>query len=147
MDLIDFAILDELKKNGRQSASEISKKVSLSIPAVAERIRKLEKAEIIHQYTIKINRDKIGKRLLSFIFVNIERTENIDIFRNMIIQHCCVLECHHVAGTYDYLLKVITEDTQALEFFLSKTLKKIKGISNSNTIITLVTLKEEINYF
>ncbi len=147
MDLIDFAILDELKKNGRQSASEISKKVSLSIPAVAERIRKLEKAEIIQQYTIKINRDKIGKRLLSFIFVNIERTENIDIFRNMIIQHCCVLECHHVAGTYDYLLKVITEDTQALEFFLSKTLKKIKGISNSNTIITLVTLKEEINYF
>ncbi len=147
MDLIDFAILDELKKNVRQSASEISKKVSLSIPAVAERIRKLEKAEIIQQYTIKINRDKIGKRLLSFIFVNIERTENIDIFRNMIIQHCCVLECHHVAGTYDYLLKVITEDTQALEFFLSKTLKKIKGISNSNTIITLVTLKEEINYF
>ena len=76
--LIDFAILDELKKNGRQSASEISKKVSLSIPAVAERIRKLEKAEIIQQYTIKINRDKIGKRLLSFIFVNIERTENIE---------------------------------------------------------------------
>ena len=147
MDLIDFAILDELKKNGRQSASKISKKVSLSITAAAERIRKLEKAEIIQQYTIKINRDKIGKRLLSFIFVNIERTENIDIFRNMIIQHCCVLECHHVAGTYDYLLKVITEDTQALEFFLSKTLKKIKGISNSNTIITLVTLKEEINYF
>lgn len=145
MDAIDIAILDELKQNGRASASEISKKVSLSIPAVSERIRKLEHAEIIQQYTIKINRQKIAQRLLAFIFVNIDKNENIDNFRNTIVQHDCVLECHHVAGSYDYLLKVALEDTQALENFLSKTLKKIKGVASSNTIITLITLKEEIN--
>ncbi|HWR19586.1 MAG TPA: Lrp/AsnC ligand binding domain-containing protein, partial [Clostridia bacterium] len=71
---------------------------------------------------------------------------DIDSFRNAIVQHNCVLECHHVAGTYDYLLKVIVEDTHALENFLTKTLKKIHGVSSSNTIITLVTLKEEINF-
>lgn len=146
MDTIDYAILNELKQNGRASASEISKKVNLSIPAVAERIRKLEQTEIIQQYTIKINRDKIEKRLLAFIFVNIDKTENIDNFRNAIVQHNCVLECHHVAGTYDYLLKVVVEDTPALENFLSKTLKKINGVSSTNTIITLITLKEEINF-
>ncbi len=146
MDAIDYAILNELKVNGRASASEISKKVKLSIPAVAERIRKLEQAEVIRQYTIKINRDKIEKRLLAFIFINIDKTEDIDNFRNVIVQHNCVLECHHVAGTYDYLLKVIAEDTKALENFLSKTLKKIKGVSSSNTIISLITLKEEINF-
>ncbi len=146
MDAIDYAILNELKVNGRASASEISKKVNLSIPAVAERIRKLEQTEVIRQYTIKINRDKIEKRLLAFIFININKTEDIDNFRNVIVQHNCVLECHHVAGTYDYLLKVIVEDTKALENFLSKTLKKIKGVSCSNTIISLITLKEEINY-
>ncbi|WMJ77707.1 MULTISPECIES: Lrp/AsnC family transcriptional regulator [unclassified Sedimentibacter] len=146
MDSIDYAILNNLKENGRASASEISKKVNLSIPAVAERIRKLEQSGIIQQYTIKINRNKIGKYLLAFVFVNIDKTENIDGFRNEIVKHNCVLECHHVAGGYDYLLKVAVEDTQALENFLSKTLKKIKGISGSNTIITLITLKEEINF-
>lgn len=146
MDEIDYTILNELKNNGRASASEIGRKVNLSIPAVAERIKKLEQAEVIQQYTIKINRDKIEKRLLAFIFINIDKTEDIDNFRRVIVQHNCVLECHHVAGTYDYLLKVITEDTQGLENFLSKTLKKIKGVSSSNTIITLITLKEEINF-
>lgn len=145
MDTIDYAILNELKRNGRASASEISKKVNLSIPAVAERIRKMEQAEVIQQYTIKINREKIGKRLLAFIFVNIDKAENIDNFKNTIVQHDCVLECYHVAGIYDYLLKVVTEDTQTLEDFLSNTLKKIKGVSSSNTFIALITLKEKIN--
>lgn len=146
MDAIDIAILNALKENGRASASEISRKVNLSIPAVAERIRKLEQADVIQQYTIKINRNKMKKRLLVFIFVKIDKTEDIDGFRNTIVQHNCVLECHHVAGAYDYLLKVILEDTQALEDFLSNTLKKMKGVSISNTIITLTTLKEEINF-
>lgn len=146
MDEIDVAILNELKQNSRSSASEISKKVSLSIPAVAERIRKLEQSGIIQQYTIRINRQKTEQRLLAFIFVNIDKNENIDNFRNTIVQYNCVLECHHIAGAYDYLLKVVLEDTEALEVFLSKKLKKIKGVASSNTIIILITLKEEINF-
>lgn len=145
MDAIDYAILNELKENGRATSSEISKKVNLSIPAVAERIRKLEQAEVIQQYTVRINRSKVEKRLLAFIFVNIDKTENIDSFRDAVVRHHCVLECHHVAGNYDYLLKVVTKDTQALESFLSNALKNIKGVSGSSTVITLVTLKEEIN--
>ncbi|WOO37041.1 Lrp/AsnC family transcriptional regulator [Anaerocolumna sp. AGMB13020] len=145
MDNIDIGILSELKKNGRASASEISRKVSLSIPAVAERIRKLEQSGIIEQYTIKVSRSKTGNRLLAFIFVNINKNENIDNFRNIIVKHSCVLECHHVAGEYDYLLKVVLEDTEALEYFLTSILKKIKGVDSSNTIISLTTLKEELN--
>ncbi len=145
MDEIDIAILNRLKQNSRSTASEISKKVNLSIPAVTERIRKLEKSGVILQYTIRINRLKTEQRLLSFIFVNIDRSESIENFRNTIVQYNHVLECHHVAGTYDYLLKVVSEDTEALEDFLSETLKKIKGVTSTNTIITLITLKEEIN--
>lgn len=144
MDAIDTAILHELKENARASASEISKKVNLSIPAVAERIRKLEQSGIIAQYTVRLNRDKLGKSLLAFIFVNIGKVEDIDPFRAAIIQHDCVLECHHIAGTYDYLLKVLVQDTEALEQFLS-TIKKMAGVSNSNTNIVLKTLKEQLN--
>ncbi|MCH5138794.1 Lrp/AsnC family transcriptional regulator [Clostridiaceae bacterium UIB06] len=145
MDSIDFKIIDALKENSRSSTSEISKRVSLSIPAVAERIRKMEEGNIIEKYTIKVNRDKMNYKLLAFIFVNIDRSENIENFRKSIIQYSSVLECHHVAGEYDYLLKVLVEDTKALEYFVSNMLKKIKGVVKSNTIIALSSLKENIN--
>lgn len=145
MDVIDLSILNELRENGRASATEISKRVNLSIPAVTERIRKLEQTGVIEQYTVRINRRKMEKRLLVFIMVNIDQTEHIDGFRELIVKHSCVMECHHLAGAYDYLLKVATEDTEALEDFLTNVLKKIPGVSSSNTFITLKTLKEEIS--
>ncbi|AKN30450.1 transcriptional regulator [Clostridium carboxidivorans P7] len=145
MDIIDLKIIDALKENSRSTSSEISRKVNLSIPAVAERIRKLEDGNIIEKYTIKINREKINYKLLAFIFVNIDKTENIENFRKSIVQYNSVLECHHVAGEYDYVLKVLVEDTKSLEYFLSNTLKKIKGVLKSNTIIVLSSLKENIN--
>ena len=145
MDSINLKIINVLKENSRATTSEISKKVNLSIPAVAERIRKMEQGDIIEQYTIKVNRDKINYKLLVFIFVNIDKTENVEEFRKNIVQHSSVLECHHVAGEFDYLLKVLVEDTKALEYFLSNILKKIKGVLKSNTIIALSSLKENIN--
>ena len=145
MDMVDLKIINELKDNGRATSSEISKKVNLSIPAVAERIRKMEERGIIEKYTVKVNRESLELNLLAFIFVNIDNTENIDNFRQSIIKEDLVLECHHIAGEYDYLLKVLVKDTKTLEYFLSKKLKKIIGVSNSNTFIVLSSLKEDIN--
>jgi len=145
VDSIDLKIINVLKENSRTTISIISKKVNLSIPAVAERIRKMEQLDIIEKYTIKVNRDKINYKLLAYVFVNIDKTENVEEFRKYIVQYSSVLECHHVAGEYDYLLKVLVEDTKALEYFLSNTLKKIKGVFKSNTIIVLSSLKENIN--
>lgn len=145
MDTIDLKIIDVLKENGRASTSEISKRVKLSIPAVAERIRKMEEADIIEKYTIKVNRDKTNYKLLAFVFVNIDKTENVEGFRKSIVQYNSVLECHHIAGEYDYLLKLLVEDTKALEHFISHMLKNIKGVIKSNTIIALSSLKEDIN--
>ncbi len=145
MDEIDCKILEALKENGRATASEISKQVALSIPAVAERIRKLEQSQIIEAYTIKVNRRETGYKLMAFIFVNIDTAKNIEPFRTRIIQEPCVLECHHIAGPNDYLLKVIVHDTDELEQFLSDGLKKIRGVVSSHTVIRLSTLKEEIN--
>lgn len=142
MDLIDAKILEALNKNGRSTASEISKKVNLSVPAVSERIRKLEESHIIEQYTVKINRKKMGYKLLAIIFVNIDHAMNIQSFRKAIIHFSEVIECHHMAGEYDYMLKVLVEDTDKLESFLSEQLKSIKGVQKSNTLIVLSTLKE-----
>ncbi|WP_313893416.1 Lrp/AsnC family transcriptional regulator [Psychrobacillus sp.] len=145
MDIIDGQILDALKRNGRSTASDISRKVNLSIPAVSERIRKLEESKIIEQYTVKVNREKMGYKLLAIIFVNIDHSASIQHFREAIIQFSEVIECHHMAGKYDYMLKVLIEDTTELEDFLSNKLKDIKGVQKSNTSIVLSTLKEILN--
>jgi Lrp/AsnC family transcriptional regulator, leucine-responsive regulatory protein len=145
MDIIDAKILEFMKENGRATVSEISKKVNLSIPAVSERIRKLEESNIIEQYTIKVNREKMGYKLLAIIFVNIDETANIQNFRETIVQFSEVIECHHMAGEYDYMLKVLMNDTGELEDFLSSKMKSIKGVRKSNTLIVLSTLKETAN--
>lgn len=145
MDEIDWMIIDVLKTNARETVSKISKIVHLSVPSTAERIKKLESNGIIDQYIAKINRKKTGQRLLAFVFLNIDKNADTETFYREIEQQSCVLECHHVAGSYDYLLKVLLEDTQALDQFLSKVLKQITGVRNSNTIITLNTVKEDIN--
>lgn len=145
MDCIDWNILRALNENGRATASEISGKVRLSVPAVAERIRKLERAGTIERYTVKIDRHKTPYKLLAFVFVALEGTEQIAAFRAAAVAQACVLECHHVAGEYDYLLKVLAEDTAALEIFLMEVLKKMPGVTRSNTIFSLSTLKEESN--
>ncbi|TQR21421.1 Lrp/AsnC family transcriptional regulator [Psychrobacillus vulpis] len=145
MDIIDAKILEALKQNGRSTASDISKKVNLSVPAVSERIKKLEEANIIEQYTIKVNRGKMGYKLLAIVFVNIDHTTYIQQFRESIIQFTEVIECHHMAGEYDYMLKVLIEDTAELETFLNDKLKSIRGVQTSNTLIVLSTLKEKLN--
>lgn len=145
MDITDSKILECLKKNGRETASEISKKVNLSIPAVSERIRKLEDSGVIERYLVKLSRSKLGYRLLAVIFVNIDETDNVSSFRNAIVKFPEVIECHHMAGEYDYMLKVLLADTDELEDFLSSKLKAIRGVQKSNTLIVLSTLKEEEN--
>ena len=145
MDEIDIKILNHLKENARATASEISKQINLSIPAVAERIRKMEVSGAIEKFTIKINRAQQGYHLLAFIMVTIDKTENIMPFREEICQCPNVLECHHLAGPADYMLKVLVRNTLELEDFLMNKLKKIDGVVSSNTFISLSTLKEEVN--
>ncbi|MDO4561090.1 MAG: Lrp/AsnC family transcriptional regulator [bacterium] len=145
MDEIDGRIIEALKENGRATVSEVSRRVCLSVPAVAERIRKLEQTGVIEKYTVKINRNLTGFNLLAFVLVNIAGSDNIENFRDRIVRERCVLECHHIAGPNDYLLKVLVRSTGELESFLSQTLKKIDGVAASHTIISLSALKEEVN--
>lgn len=145
MDHIDIKILDALKTNSRATASEISKQVNLSVPAISERLRKLEEGGIIEQYTLKTNRSKLGYHLLSMVFVNVDQTMDITGFKDAILSFPEVLECHHMAGEYDYMLKVLLEDTVELEHFITDKLKTIKGVKKSNTLIVLSTVKEQIS--
>lgn len=143
MDGMDRRILSRLRRNGRASAAEISREVHLSVPAVSERIRKLEQLGVIEGYTVRVSRAAEGLGLLAFVQVVIEHTAEVAAFRAAAVAEPCVLECHHMAGGCDYLLKVLVRDAAALERFLMERLKVMPGVLSSNTMICLSTLKEE----
>ena len=145
MDEINKAILAQLIKNSRSTASEISKQVNLSVPAVAERIRKMETSGMINGYTVKLDRQQLGLQLIAFIMVTLDNSSSIANFRDKMVACPDVLECHHLAGQSDYLLKIRVENTDQLERFLMDVLKKTAGVASSNTLICLSTLKEELN--
>ncbi|BCG59798.1 Lrp/AsnC family transcriptional regulator [Paenibacillus sp. URB8-2] len=108
-------------------------------------LQAMDESGTIEGYTVKINRAKAGYKLLAFVLVVIDRTEQIPAFRAFVSDCAEVLECHHLAGEYDYLLKVLVEDTGELEKFLSHTLKSVPGVIRSNTMISLSSLKEKWN--
>ncbi|MDC0762043.1 Lrp/AsnC family transcriptional regulator [Brevibacillus sp. AG] len=144
MDRIDEQILRLLRENARITSSDISKQVHLSVPAVSERIRKLEDTGLIKQFTVKLDREQLGLHLIAFVMVEIEKTEHIAGFRETVLQAVSVLECHHIAGAYDYVLKVAVKGTADLERFISETLKQVEGVSKTNTMIVLSSMKEEM---
>lgn len=145
MDHIDDKILMILKKNGKASATEISKVVGLSIPAVAERVRKMEHGGVIQGYGAKISRRKTGYNVTAFIMVNLERSGEVEEFRDSIIRFPQVLECHHIVGAFDYLLKVLVKTPDDLEHFLMDELNEIPTVASSQTFMCLSTIKEEWN--
>ncbi|RNB80429.1 Lrp/AsnC family transcriptional regulator [Brevibacillus nitrificans] len=144
MDQMDQEILQLLKINGRMTSSEISRQVHLSVPAVSERIRKLEESAVIDLFTVKLNREQIGQQLLAFIMVQLEKPEHVEEFRKVILQADSVLECHHMAGAYDYMLKVALSGTKELERLISETIKQVPGVVKTNTMIVLSSMKEEM---
>jgi Lrp/AsnC family leucine-responsive transcriptional regulator len=144
VDQLDVKIVELLKQNSRISSSEISRQIHLSVPAVSERIRKLEEGGVIQSFTVKLNREKSGLFLLAFILVQLERPEHIPGFKELVRQDKRILECHHVAGGYDYLLKVAVSHTGELEDLISHTLKVGAGVAKTNTMIALSTVKEEM---
>jgi len=142
LDDMDLSILHLLKQNSRMTSSDISRNVHLSIPAVAERIKKLEEKGIIDRFTVKLNRKLLGHTCLVYIFVVLDGSVDTESFRNMITTSEYVLECHNLAGEYDYLLKVSVLDIAMLEDFITYTLKKNQGVVKTNTIFILSTQKE-----
>lgn len=143
MDDTDLQILELLKKNSRMTSSDISKVIHLSVPSIAERIRKLERNGMIEQFTVKLNRKAMGQGCVFYIFLQFHGSQETQAFREGIIQSPEVLECHHISGEYDYLLKVALEDLSAVEAFITHTLKAHYNIVRSNTSFILSTLKEE----
>lgn len=143
LDPVDIRLLKCLQENSRQSASAIGERIKLSVSAVIERIRKLETAGVIRQYTVILDGKQIGKEVTAFISVRMEHPKYNDSFIAGIRELPEVMECHYIAGDYDYLLKVAANSTDKLTELLGR-IKAVRGVSLTKTMIVLATEKNSL---
>ena len=127
MDDVDTQIVDLLQADARLTQAQIAKKVGLSQPSVADRIRKLEEQRIVTGYSAKVDPRKLGKDITAFIGVGIEHPKYFDGFARKVMGLEEVLECHRVVGQDSYLLKVRTENTGTLDRLINRYIHEAEG--------------------
>jgi Lrp/AsnC family leucine-responsive transcriptional regulator len=141
MDAIDVTILRRLMERARTTWAELGSLLGLSAPAAADRVRKLEEAGVIRGYAAIVDPDAAGCGLGAFISVTLERSDDRGAFLDTVRSLPEVLECHHVAGAEDYILKVRCADTRGLERLISDGLKSVPGV-RTRTAVILSTARE-----
>jgi Lrp/AsnC family leucine-responsive transcriptional regulator len=143
LDDLDRAILTILQTEGRLSNAELARRIHLSPPATFARLRRLEDGGYICQYTAILDRERIGYDMLCFIHISLQlhQPEQLESVRNAIRDLPEVLECHHVTGEYDYLLKVVIRNRKDLERFVVERLTPIKGVARIQTSLVLTEVK------
>ncbi len=143
VDEIDLALLAALQADGRTSNVELARRVNLSPPAVHARLRRLEEQGLIRAYAALLDAERLGFDMLCFIHIGLERhtTEQVERVRAAIRNMPEVLECHHVTGEFDYLLKVIVRNRHDLQRFVLDRLTPVPGLARIHTSLVLEEVK------
>src|SRR5580704_9864770 len=143
LDEVDVQLLALLQQDGRITNADLAKSVGLSPPSVLQRVRVLEKAGLIRGYFGLLDADKLGLRItaLAMISLSLHQEQPIERFRRSINEIPEVLECYHVSGEFDFLLKIVVRDIRAYEVLIRERLSKIKGIQQIKTSFVLATTK------
>lgn len=132
MDQTDSKIISILQKDGRISMKELGKIVSLSPPAVAERVKRLEDTGIIERYKAVVNNVKVGKPICVLINASI-KPEKQEKFLEFANQSEDIIECHHVTGPHSMIMKAYLREMSHLEELVGK----IQFFGNTETFIIM----------
>ena len=143
LDSIDFKLLNFLQEDCKQTNKELSAKLNLSVTAVYERIKKLEREHVIKQHVSLLNKEKVNRGFLVFCQIKLVQhaKEYLTKFEKEVKQLDEVLECFHVSGDYDYLLKVVVEDMPHFRSFMVTKLTTLKHIGSTHTSFTINEVK------
>lgn len=142
LDETDRRILRVLQKRGRISNAELSEAVNLSASACHRRVQQLEKAGYIRDYVALLNARKLGVPTTVFVEITLQgQTDDIlDAFEKAVARIPDVLECHLMAGTADYLLKVVAEDTEDFARIHRQHLARLPGVAQMQSSFALRTV-------
>ena len=143
LDDLDRAILRALQTEANLSTVELGKRINLSTPATHARLKRLTEQGYIDRYAALVNREKVGFDLLCFVQISLaaHTTEQVEKIRKAITRMPEVLECYHITGEYDYVLKVALRNRKDLERFLLDRLTPIPGMARIHTSLVLNEVK------
>jgi Lrp/AsnC family leucine-responsive transcriptional regulator len=143
VDRIDRKILRLLQDDGRLSNVALAKKVGLSATACNERVRKLEREQVIESYHARVNPAKLGANLMVFVEITLTRTSSDAFaeFSSAVQRTPEILECHLVAGDFDFLIKARVPDMPSYRKLLGETILNMPGVNESRTYVVMEEVK------
>lgn len=143
LDRLDRRVLEALQADGRIAIVDLAEKVGLSPTATNERVKRLTRDGYILGYAARLNPDRLGRGLLVFIEVKLDRTtpDVFERFASAVGRAPEVLECHMVAGGFDYLVKTRVADMAAYRHFLSDVLLSLPGVRETHTYAVMEEVK------
>jgi len=142
LDTLDSKLLTALQQDGRMTWAELGARLGLTPPAAADRAARLQAKGVIAGYAARVNPAALGLELTAFIEVTLEHPRARAGFLKKVKALPSILECHHVAGDFDLLLKVRVATTGHLEKLITGVLKSAPGVARTKTTIVLGTAKE-----
>ncbi len=142
LDEIDRKLLALLQEDDRVALAELSKLTGVAPSTLNDRIKRLVKQGLITGFHARLSSEALGLHLLAFILVGWSNPKVEPPFLKKIRAAPAVLECHHVTGIWNYLLKVRVANTKELEALLAGTIKAVNGVERTETLIALSTSKE-----
>lgn len=143
LDETDKTILRLLQTDGRVSNAAIARQVGLSAPATHARVKRLEETGVVRQYSTLLDREAMGFDMVCFISVSLQlhQFEAVERFKELVQDMPEVLECHHITGEFDYLLKAVFRNRDELQEFVVNKLTPIPGMARINTSLVLIEIK------
>lgn len=142
LDATDRRILSVLQKEGRITNADLSERVNLSPSACHRRVQQLEEAGFIDKYVALLNTRKMGKPTTVFVEITLQSQAEdlLDAFEREVARVPDILECHLMAGTADYLIKIMAEDTEDFARIHRQHLSRLPGVRQMQSSFALRTV-------
>ena len=144
IDKIDKKILEILQRNAKITNAQLSKEIGLSPAPTLERVRKLESKGIISGYNAKLDMSKIGLGVSTFVMVTLKghNKKNLVSFLDKIKDVNNVIECHHITGSADFILKVVSQNIESYQELMLETVSEIEVTDSLQSMVILSTFKD-----
>ncbi len=135
LDSTDLSILKLLQHNARLTIKEIAAKLNLSTTPIFDRMKRMEKEKVIDRYVAIVNPEKVGKSIFAFVHISLKEhaRPEVEVFVNQVIDFKEVMECYHVTGDADFVLKVSLDSMEAYNEFVLDKLSIVKNIGKLET--------------
>lgn len=147
-DELDKKLLHLLQTDSKMTTKELSLKLHLSVTAVYERIKKLEREKVVKKYVALLDRNKVNKGFVVFCHIKlIQHTkEYLTTFENEVVQLSEILECFHVSGDYDYILKICVGSMEEYREFMVTKLTTLQHIGSTHSSFMIGEVKNTTVY-